>query len=992
MRVPKTPTSIEKLDLMIMLKQKFPEDEACQSLYTNTVSLVNKMLIPLLGKINAREMESFTMHDSTHAMKVAHLMFNIIKPDRRDALTPPEIALLVISAFLHDLGMALSPKQRDKRLDPESDLWLHLEVDEHLRNSINKLKEQISNSQIPQTIRDRARHKLYQAEEALLCRDTRQNHATRQRYEELLTQLQQFHNEKPSSLPDVECCLSFDGDSFREKLIEICVSHVQDFEFILDNDETNIERHRFPKDYPLGSHNADLHMVAAALRLADILDFDRERTPPVLFYYLLPTTLANQDDRSILEWSKHMTISNWHIEKDAIVFRGHCKSHIIHHAIVQFCNDIEKEIKSTFDTFSIRKTNFPFNLPKSVQTKIEQHGYTYVPYKFELDDNRVYQLLMGGAIYENPLVAVRELVQNAVDACKLKDALIQMYEPRSIPNTTDRITIRYEEPTEKCQEPKLTITDTGTGMDKWLLENYFLKVGTSYYNSSDFKKIRMQIRAKHKKLDFAPISEFGIGFLSCFLLADRLKLDTAMWESIRGDTLKRTLIIDGPTRLIRLSEYKNEGLKRFKGTSVTLYISREHKSDKNKAPDWNQIKDYLVDICQDLHYILNLEYISTDGNITRDYIKRTPLTVQLPKQFETIAVRIPVNDHESGLEGEIALVNPYLAEKIEKKLAEGSPVYIADKSKSSHYEPILLRGGFKISEVPGLPRTWVARCVSTAKLRLNWMSQSDLRYPLPNISRDKITNFQICYKHVFRLWLDYLLQHIDDLPYGLLYKLSFHFEFSICSFPTIFRRERIKCSWLEKHDALTIYRLGKQGWCERLDDKKQKKIEALENGKCNSLYLGSDIDEVYFSLLSLILPKITSLQIDGKIPTRYYVKSLQSGWQASLEGWHNYITSPVEWGHCIEYIDEIADFLYYVPTHSTLLNIRYKDRLLKCFQEHEFEQLAYLFTKLSDSRKMNRQAELTSTESELLRRANKHLGDLMICSVTEAWRIDSFKP
>lgn len=631
MQIPETPASVDQLDLMKRLKEYsdgkafwLPDGtnigqrgkEDCQLLHTNLVSFTNKMLVPLLTRINAREMESFTMHDRTHSLKVAHLMWHILDPQRRDVLTPPEIAILVLSAFIHDLGMALSSQQRDERLDPESDLWDHLELDEALKKSIQQLKDQVSDGKLPVAQKDRARHKLEQAEEALLCQDTRERHATRQRYEELLAQLQEFHVQDPGKLPDVDSCLTFAGDSFRDKLMEVCVSHGEDIDFLLENDETNIERPRFPHDYTIGSCTADLHMAAAALRLADILDFDRERTPPVLYYYLLPTDLAPQDDKSLLEWSKHLAISNWHIEPDAVVFRGRCTSHIIHHAVVQFCDAIENEIKSTVDTFSVRNNPIPFGLPKSVQVNIEPHGYTYVPYKFELDDHRVYQLLMGGAIYYDSLVPARELVQNAVDACKLRDALTTLHDPSQNPSTTDRITITYTEPTPDCAQPTLTVTDTGTGMDRWILENYFLKVGRSYYSSADFNKTRLQLRAKREDLDFAPISEFGIGFLSCFLLADRLEVTTAKWEAVRGDTVKRRLIIDGPTRLIRLTREKNEGLDRFKGTSVKLYLTRGSGPDKAASPEWSEIEEYLTDVCQDLPYRLTLKYISATGQAT----------------------------------------------------------------------------------------------------------------------------------------------------------------------------------------------------------------------------------------------------------------------------------------------------------------------------------------------------------------------------------------
>ena len=37
-------------------------------------------------------------------------------------------------------------------------------------------------------------------------------------------------------------------------------------------------------------------------------------------------------------------------------------------------------------------------------------------------------------------------------------------------------------------------------------------------------------------------------------------------------------------------------------------------------------------------------------------------------------------------------------------------------------------------------------------------------------------------------------------------------------------------NWLEKYDAFTIYRLGKQGWSIALGKEGQKKIQDWENG------------------------------------------------------------------------------------------------------------------------------------------------------------------
>jgi molecular chaperone HtpG len=611
MQVPETPKKVSDLALMQQLERYATGDArwdsqvnvgpqaqtACKALHVNVTQLVEKALAPMLDRITSREMDTFTMHDRTHGLKVAHLMWQILTPSRRERLTPPEIALLVLAAHFHDIGMALSKEERAERLRPSSSLWEKLDIDEGVKERMERLGAEAASTDV--AVSRRARPELNQMEEALLSQDTRERHATRERYDQVLSALREFHHRDPENVPGIDECLSFDGNSFRDKLVDICVSHNEDAEALVRRDAENPARPRLPTNFPIGACTADLHMVAAALRLTDILDFDRERTPSVLFYYLLPTDLAANENRSILEWGKHMSISHWHIDEDALVFRGRCKDHIIHHAIVLFCAAIQEEIHATRATFGALKeqASWPFNLPGTVTNEIHEDGYHYVPYRFELDDQRIYSLLMGGAIYDNPLVAVRELVQNAVDACKLRDALTQFYEPYS-PVTTNRIFVTYEEPNETHDLPLLRVSDTGTGMDAFILQRYFLKVGQSYYNSQEFKRERLELRKNN--LDFAPISEFGIGFLSCFLLADRVQVETAMSESPRGDVRKRTLLIDGPTRLIRLNEEPNEGSRRFKGTRISLYLSRRGGRAKSLFPQWGQIKEYLESVCREL--------------------------------------------------------------------------------------------------------------------------------------------------------------------------------------------------------------------------------------------------------------------------------------------------------------------------------------------------------------------------------------------------------
>jgi hypothetical protein len=867
MQIPETPLRVEELDLMQRLsayasgnanwhpeRPVGPESKsACEQLHAHISGLVRKTLSWILDRVGAREMDSFTMHDRSHGTKVAHLMWHILDPSRRDRLTPPEIAMLVLSAYVHDLGMALNKDERAERLAAGSDLWNKLDVHESVKSRMTFLRRQIGSSD--DVVARRAKSELDQTEEALLCQDTRERHASRGRYEQIFEILRAFHARNPENIPSIDECMSFSGDSFRDKLIDVCVSHNEDAEALSRRSQENLTRPRFSSDFPVASEIVDLHIVAAALRLADILDFDRERTPPTLFYYLIPSTLSPLESRSVLEWGKHMAISSWHLERDAIMFRGRCRDHIIHHAIFQFCAAIQNEIAATRSSFGALQEDisWPFQLPSTVKAEIHEEGYRYVPYRFELDDQRIYELLMGGAIYEDPRVAVRELIQNAVDACKLRDALTQLHNPY-LATTSNRIFVRYEEPNEMHVQPTVTVLDTGTGMDAFIIERYFLKVGQSYYQSVDFSRQRIELQKKN--LDFAPVSEFGIGFLSCFLLSDRVEIQTAMSEPIRGDTRKRTLLIDGPTRLIRLDEHSNEGAERFRGTSVTLYLSRGSKQSKSNAPSWDELREYLEDVSQDLPYRLHLQHSGPDG-VIESWIDPKPLTVEVPAYLEPAMLRIRINDIQFGLEGEIALTNLPVALQADRELSKTSPSPVVrrdsdvEAERNYHFgfhNPYaeIFRGGFKIGEVKGLPERYLDYTLARARLRLTWQSRNTRRFFTPNLARNSTSDDWALADNVARVWVSYLLEHVDEIPEGQLHKVVVHWV------------RMSHCSWLEKFDALQLYRLGVKGWqFDLVRSGIGKDLHLWEEGNLDLIPLGDGWHELYGRLLEIVLPKVS---------------------------------------------------------------------------------------------------------------------------------------
>ena len=130
--------------------------------------------------------------------------------------------------------------------------------------------------------------------------------------------------------------------------------------------------------------------------------------------------------------------------------------------------------------------------------------------RFHLASHEIVELLVGNKIYDNPSwVVVRELLQNAVDACRLRRAL----EPGHAPH----ITLEYVP--AGAGPALLRVTDNGIGMSEDVLRRYFLRVGRSYYSSDDFK-------ARYGEQNFSPIARFGVGVLSCFLVAGTVTVTT----------------------------------------------------------------------------------------------------------------------------------------------------------------------------------------------------------------------------------------------------------------------------------------------------------------------------------------------------------------------------------------------------------------------------------------------------------------------------------
>jgi hypothetical protein len=257
-------------------------------------------------------------------------------------------------------------------------------------------------------------------------------------------------------------------------------------------------------EVPFGNNNMIRRdLLAAYLRLADELDTTALRTPLAEY-----EVLNIYDERSELEWAKHLALSGISLVNGVIVLAGKCYEHRHYLRLLKLVEELKAklaELKRMIPRPYVTGTGFnvldplPFH---DVDLRVEPEGFLPIEIGFKLQDSQIMQLIMGERLYGDKTACIREVLQNAVDTCREA----QEVRPAS---WLPQIAL-----TEEDAGRVLRIDDNGMGMDEYILRHYFSQVGISYYRSRDFKG------------SFRPTSEFGIGVLSCFMLADRLEIET----------------------------------------------------------------------------------------------------------------------------------------------------------------------------------------------------------------------------------------------------------------------------------------------------------------------------------------------------------------------------------------------------------------------------------------------------------------------------------
>lgn len=466
--------SVKEERLWKILEQKtWEEDEILQpdrrisNKYLSEVELVCDFAIERAKTIRDT-FPMYTLHDETHICNVLRIMDQLLG-DRAGELTRDEAAMLILAACCHDIGMSYSKSEKEDLLRDRDRLDEYLE-----RHHSEYVKAYTKNPNGPELT------------DELLSNYLRSIH-----HERILEVLNLIE------WPD---CLW--GKVDRDDLVRVCQSHGEDSFELNDLESTS---------------TVDLRFCAVLLRLADILDFDTVRAPKSVYQYCgFDYADGNEAKISRGEWEKHMAsqgfdfvhVGNRSMPYD-LPYHATSGSMKIERAVHSYLDWVDEELNQC-DALLRRFTGRwqSFVLPSKIKRTIKAEGYVSGQYHLTMDQDKVMELLVGENLYSDPSAFVRELLQNAIDAVRTREQLDKQL-PR---NWKPQINIRSWMDEEGNHW--FRIEDNGTGMTKEIVENYFLKIGRSYYTSDTFKKDKICYGADP---NYTPISRFGIGILSCFM-------------------------------------------------------------------------------------------------------------------------------------------------------------------------------------------------------------------------------------------------------------------------------------------------------------------------------------------------------------------------------------------------------------------------------------------------------------------------------------------
>lgn len=500
------------------LKELCDQNERYLNLYSTWV--LNKRTCSDLLKNVVVHYPHFSMHDASHADAVLSKM-EMLLGERVRNLSPTDTWLLLHAAYAHDLGMVVEWEALEAR-------WAEPDFQEEL-----SYLETLQDEDLCKAVEFvRQTHELTKEQTWPL---------EASRYVRLINAalFRGKHAQMSESYIDFtapELGLDIGHNNLIQprlvKLLgQICQLHTEPLDKILQLDyETN----GFDADY------AHPRFAAMMLQLGDLLDVDNGR-----FNTGAEAVSGGLPQISIPHREKHEATTHLLVTPKEISFRSDCPDTEAYREARNFVSWLEQEVDFlTKNWAKIVPEDLGGYAPRFDNKRLLIKGVPDIQgvagLRFEISQDKAFQMMEGGNIYSNSLAFLREVLQNAEDASKLQlwedlcsqtyqawmgamdEEHLQKLQPYEIPEKVYEnypITVNVSAMGEDGL--RIEISDRGTGIS---VESFKQMCHVGQSNESS-KRLRDTIRKMPNWL--RPTAGFGIGLQSIFLVTDQFTIDTS---------------------------------------------------------------------------------------------------------------------------------------------------------------------------------------------------------------------------------------------------------------------------------------------------------------------------------------------------------------------------------------------------------------------------------------------------------------------------------
>jgi Histidine kinase-, DNA gyrase B-, and HSP90-like ATPase len=454
----------------------------------------------------------FTLHDSDHSFRVAQMMASLAGEHFLQSCSEIEIAMLLLAAYSHDIGMTpernLAKRHWDYLITGNKDLLSSEEQSElqlWLDAEWQAKEPPFQTGQLTSEGLDEA-----EAIYSFYCRHKHNDWSALWITQHLAT--------KPKPI--------YSG--WTQDLITLCKSHHEGL--------ASLRSSKFDARL-IGNPGKTLNLryLAALLRLADILEFDPERTPEIILKHRdIPAS-------SRIFWYRDHGVGLRLDETTKQLFiAARTPNALIHRAVLDIADAIDQELslcailekEGAFRQGSVPEQErelYRWNWAPRLSRDVAERDslFVYIDGTFRPNSKKILELLSGTQLYGTALAALRELLQNAADAVREQIAHERL--AKDTPGDPEleaglsqihKIQIVLE----KGDDGRLWLRclDDGVGMTRQIIERHLLISGST---------TRAEVRALERSarnfgFSVGRTGQFGIGVLSYFMIADRVEILT----------------------------------------------------------------------------------------------------------------------------------------------------------------------------------------------------------------------------------------------------------------------------------------------------------------------------------------------------------------------------------------------------------------------------------------------------------------------------------